>query len=153
MGSARLDSVAKFICEQGDWKISNLQLQKLMFMSQMFYMGEHNGARLVNTTFQAWDNGPVSPELYHKVKAFGAGPVKDVFFDALNFKEDDPRALAMKEVCRTLLGRKPGALIELSHWEQGAWARNYVPRIKGINIPDEHILDEYRERVRRIAAA
>lgn len=88
--AARLDTVAKFICEKGDWCLSNLKLQKILYMSQMYYMGKNNGARLVDTSFEAWDYGPVSPALYHRVKAFGSSPVQDIFYDARHFGKDDP---------------------------------------------------------------
>ena len=44
MTGARLDSVAKFICESGGWGVSNLQLQKIIYMAQMYYMGSTVGS-------------------------------------------------------------------------------------------------------------
>jgi uncharacterized phage-associated protein len=148
MAGARLDSVAKFICELSGWTLSNLPLQKIIYISQMEFMGEHGGDRLVDTRFEAWDNGPVSPDLYHKVKAFGSSPVLDVFSDARRFLPTDPRAIVLNRVYSNLRGKRPGALIELTHWENGAWAKNYVPGIKGIIIPDSDIFGEFVKRSR-----
>jgi len=146
--AARPDSVAKYICEKGEWKVSNLQLQKLIYMAQMVYMGQNDGTRLVNASFQAWDYGPVVPELYSKVRMYGAGPIKDVFWQARPFKADDSRKTTLDEVCKELLSCKPGELVNITHWSKGAWASNYVPGIKGNEIPDTNIKAEY---VRRIA--
>lgn len=151
--TARLDSVAKFICAEGEWKVSNLRLQKIMFMAQMFYMGEHDGERLFDASFEAWDYGPVIPQLYHKVKAFGSSPVEDVFYHALPFAENSPRRLSLKEVCSELLKRTPGQLVEISHWDKGAWAKHYVPRVRGISIPDADIRAEYSDRLKQFSAA
>lgn len=145
--SARLDSVARHICEKGDWKVSNLQLQKLIYMAQMVYMGQNDGARLVDATFQAWDYGPVIPELYSKVRMFGSGPIKDVFWHARPFKVEDPRKRTLDEVCDALLPRKPGELVDITHWPKGAWATHYVPGIKAIEIPDADIRAEYNRRI------
>jgi uncharacterized phage-associated protein len=147
--AARLDSVCKYICERGGWRLSNLQLQKILYMAQMYFMGLNEGARLVDTRFEAWNYGPVSPTLYHKVKAFGSDPIKDVFFEARNFSKDDERRLVLNEVCDDLLSKRPGELVNITHWDSGAWAKHYVPDARGIEIPDKDIFREYRDRVQQ----
>jgi len=157
MNGARLDSVCKYICEKSDWTISNLRLQKLLYLAQMFYMGRHSGTRLVDTNFQAWDYGPVAPELYHKVKDFGARSINQsylnfweeevpTFPDARKFKDDDIRKKTIDDICDNFLSWTPGQLIGATHWEKGAWAKYYKPGMHGIMIPDNDILEEYRER-------
>jgi uncharacterized phage-associated protein len=145
--TARLDSVCKYICERGSWRVSNLQLQKLLYMAQMVYMGRNEGARLVDTNFQAWDYGPVSPELYSKARSFGASPVEDVFPNARVFNAGDSRRVVLDEVCDALLKLSPGQLVEMTHWEKGAWAKHYVPGAKYIPIPDPDIAREYADRI------
>src|SRR5689334_21455587 len=113
--AARLDSVAKFICDSGDWKVTNLQLQKLLYMAQMLYMGRHDGARLANANFEAWDYGPVEPDLYHKVKMFGSGSIEDVFFNARYYNKGDERRTTLQEVCDNLLSKRPGELVDITH--------------------------------------
>lgn len=146
--AARLDSVSKYICERGSWNLTNLKLQKLLYMAQMLYLGRTN-SRLTDTNFEAWDYGPVSPNLYHKVKMFGNTPIEDVFFDARNFKQDDPRRGVLDEVCDKLLEKRSAELVDITHWPEGAWARNYVPGARYIQIPDEDIAAEYRRRLER----
>lgn len=144
--AARLDSVARYICERGAWSVSNLRLQKILYMAQMVHMGRHDGEPLAEARFEAWDYGPVEPLLYRKVRMFGAGPVRDVFTSARPFKADDPRRLILDEVCEALLPRSPGALVDMTHWQHGAWAKNYVPGRLGIPIPDADIRAEYARR-------
>jgi len=145
--AARLDSVGKFICERGSWRVSNLQLQKIMYMSQMVYMGRNNGDRLVDCDFEAWDYGPVSPDLYRSAKMFGSAPVRDIFFAARHFGGSDRRKDVLLEVCDELLKMRPGDLVNITHWPGGAWAKHYVPGARGIPIPDSAIFAEYRARV------
>jgi uncharacterized phage-associated protein len=142
---ARADSVCKFICERGDWAVSNLQLQKLLYIAQMCYLGVR-GERLAEAGFEAWDYGPVVPKIYRQVRMFGSHPIKDVFFSALPFAEDSDRKQVLIDVCRDLLPLRPGQLVEITHWKDGAWAKTYVPGAKGYRIPDSAILDEYRAR-------
>lgn len=144
---ARLDSVCKFICERGNWRVTNLQLQKILYMAQMYYMGRHDGEPLTQARFQAWDFGPVDPSVYKKVRMFGSGPIQDVFFEARPFREDDERRHDLQEVCDSLLPMRPGALVDITHWPNGAWAKYYVPGIKGIEIPNDDIAAEYHARL------
>ena len=145
---ARLDTVARFICKKGGWKVSNLSLQKILYMAQLYYMGKNSGNKLVDTKFEAWDYGPVSPDLYHRAKIFGSSPVDDVFFNARVFSSDDPRKAILDEVCDDLLKMSPGELVNITHWEKGAWAKHYVPGTRGIPIPDQDIYREYKDRLK-----
>lgn len=144
--AARLDSVCKYICEASDWTISNLKLQKILFMAQMVFMGQNEGRRLADADFEAWDYGPVEPTLYRKVRRFGSAPIEDVFYQARPFKMDDPRKILLDDVCGELLALKPGELVDMTHWPEGAWAKNYVPGIRSIRIPDADIVAEYNRR-------
>jgi uncharacterized phage-associated protein len=78
-------------------------------MAQMYHMGRNRGARLVDTDFEAWDYGPVSPALYRKARMFGASPIQDVFYEARKFKDDDQRRKDLEQVCNELLPLRPGA--------------------------------------------
>lgn len=146
--AARTDSVCRFICEKGGWKVTNLQLQKILYLAQMIYMGRSGGERLVDTGFEAWDYGPVSPEVYHKVRMFGARSIEDVFFHARPFSDEDPRRETLEEACNVLLPMSAGKLVEITHWKDGAWATHYEPGVRGLRIPDDDIFAEYGKRIR-----
>ncbi|MFK5595612.1 Panacea domain-containing protein [Methylobacterium sp. HMF5984] len=145
--AARLDTVCRYICEKSGWTVTNLQLQKLLYLSQMIYIGRSGGNRLADADFEAWDYGPVEPKIYKKVRMFGKDRIKDVFPEARNFADGDPRSLLIDELCQDLLRRRAGELVELTHWDGGAWAKNYVPGARGVKIPDADILREYRDRI------
>ncbi|WP_410207286.1 Panacea domain-containing protein [Bradyrhizobium japonicum] len=53
-------SAARHICARGNWGVTNLALQKILYMAQMVHLGR-TGQRLVDAEFQAWDYGPVEP--------------------------------------------------------------------------------------------
>jgi len=144
--AARMESVAKYICEKSGWTVSNLQLQKLMYLAQMIHMGRNNGKALFTGTFQAWDYGPVEPNLYHQVKGFGSGAIRDVFSKALRFEDDDPRRKVMDDVCDRFLKFSAGDLVDITHADTGAWAKVYTPRARNVPISDEEIFDEYKRR-------
>lgn len=151
--AARLDSVSKYICECGNWTVTNLQLQKILYMAQMAYMGENDGDRLADAEFEAWDYGPVEPTLYRKVRMFGARPIQDVFYHARRFKDEDQRRQVLDDVCKALLPLRPAQLVDMTHWDGGAWAKHYVPGLRGLKIPDADIASEYAARRDLLASA
>src|SRR5882757_6997431 len=61
--------------------ISNLKLQKLLFLCHAFYLVE-TGRPLVRGSFEAWQYGPVHREAYDAFKVYGAKPITE---DALRF--------------------------------------------------------------------
>ena len=142
-------SVAKTFSEKTDWSLSNLELNKLAYLGQMVALGKSNGAKgLVKNAFEAWDYGPVSPALYHKAKSFGSGDVGNIFHQYQSLS--DPSDLSViDEVLEAVGDRSPGQLVAITHWENGAWHKNYEPGQKGIIIPDEDILMEYKARANR----
>jgi len=138
-----LYSAVKYICEKSGWKVSNLKVQKILYMAHMIHMGRNGGERLVDTSFEAWDYGPVEPNLYHKVKAFGSKPIPNIFKNIPDPEGQEEKVL--KEACEHLLHRSHDELVTITHDECGAWAKNYMPGIRGIKILDDDILSEYRE--------
>ena len=91
-----------------------------------------------------WDYGPVVPEVYHRAKCFGARPIR--WFDAPG-EIDNPEVRDHLDDVVTKLGKLTGGqLVAITHWEKGAWAKRYKPGLYGLTIPDELILQEYRER-------
>ena len=73
---------ARVLCEKSGWKLTNLQLQKMLYIAHMTYMGERDGEPLISgmfPPFEAWEFGPVSPTAYRHVKTFGAEPIGNVF--------------------------------------------------------------------------
>ena len=138
-------SAARHICARGNWGVTNLALQKILYMAQMVHLGR-TGQRLVDAEFQAWDYGPVEPGLYRQVRNFGNKPIQDVFFWAPPIGGTQ-EAATLDEACNFLIQKSPGELVAMTHWQNGAWARHYVPGSRGIPIPDADIIAEYRARV------
>lgn len=139
-------SAAKTLCEMRGWALSNMALQKVLYLAQMFRLGQSEGTPLVREPFEAWDYGPVVPDLYHRVKPFGSGPVGNVFHwvDEVEQNTADYRALEQAEEGTRRLS--PGQLVAITHRSGGAWARHYLPGARGVVIPNEDILREYRLR-------
>ena len=59
--------------EHGD-VVTNLKLQKLLYYAQAWYLVNF-GKRLFKDPIQAWDLGPVVPDVYHAWKKYQSAPI------------------------------------------------------------------------------
>ncbi|MCY3852909.1 MAG: DUF4065 domain-containing protein [Gammaproteobacteria bacterium] len=139
---------AKYMGEISDWSLSHLHLQKLLYLSHMFFLGQNAGEPLVQGHFEAWDYGPVHPELYHKAKIFGADPVKNIFRSCDDLEEGLERN-TLDYVFTALRGVSGAQLVAMTHQEEGAWAKHYEPGRRGVIIPDDDILEEFESLKRK----
>jgi len=140
MPSLMLDEAAKKACARRGWTITNLELQKLLYLAQLMYKRRYPNGKLVDTDFQAWDLGPVAPSLYHKAKVFGSEPVKNIFHSVENV--DKELDVYLYDTCDKLKGKSAAYLVQMTHRTGGAWARYYRPDVSGVYIPDEAIREE-----------
>lgn len=140
-------SAAKHMGLHSQWSLSNLALQKLIYICQMLHLGQHGLEKpLVYGSFEAWDYGPVHPNLYQQAKVYGADPVRNIFRNIEDVKADSSKAGLMDRIVDSL-GNDTSRLVAITHWKHGAWAKNYQPGIRGIVIPNEDILEEYNKRL------
>lgn len=144
---------AKAVCEMRGWNVSNLALQKILYVAHMVHLGRHGEARpLVLETFEAWNYGPVLPSLYRTLRMFGASPVQDVFIGAGSPREGSAELTTLREVNEFLAPLSPGQLVDMTHWQEGAWAKHYRPGVMHVPIPNHAIAEEFRARQRHHAA-
>ncbi|WP_422383244.1 Panacea domain-containing protein [Roseibium album] len=138
--------VAAAFARLSNEQLSNLELQKYVYLAHMMYAGTYDGENLVaDEPFQAWDYGPVSPSLYRQLRGFGAANVPMIMLRSAT--PLDPEAMGVVErVWNTLHNATPGQLVAITHDQRGAWHSVYQPGVKGIQIPQSEILNEYRRR-------
>ncbi len=139
-------SAAKFAGEFLGWSVSHLKMQKMLYISHMYHLGRTGGDPLVTGQFEAWDYGPVHPILYHKAKIFGADRVENIFRLNPDIREEEAQTL--KHILKVLREFDGAKLVAITHSKNGAWAKHYRPGARGITIPNEDILEEYRRRAK-----
>jgi len=144
-------SAARALCELRGWSVSNLEIQKVLYLAHLYHLGT-KGEPLVWEPFEAWDYGPVVPDVYARAKGFGSNAVPNVFHWVPALAEDSPEYATLKEVEQAVRGFSPGRLVDLTHWKDGAWAACYRPGIRGIRIPNDKILAEYHARQALVAS-
>ncbi|MQA65531.1 MAG: DUF4065 domain-containing protein [Alphaproteobacteria bacterium] len=139
-------SAARSLCQMRDWSVSNLALQKILYIAHMIHLGRTSGQPLLRENFEAWDYGPVVPELYRRARGFGSGPVRNVFHWEPEAGRGTMEYDVLREASNATNGMTPGRLVAITHWPKGAWYRCYKAGQRGIVIPNQLILDEYNAR-------
>jgi len=142
---------AKRLCEKSGWSLTNLELQKLIYLAHMFHLGQYNEP-LVKEHFEAWDYGPVQPDLYHHIKVYGSSKVKSMFRLGKDIEDDTSEAKILDKVCEQLSSKPARWLVAVTHWQDGAWAKHYHSTSFSEIIPDEDVHQEYINREKNAAA-
>ena len=145
--SVSVFAAAKHVCRLSDWRVTNLKLQKILYLAHMSFVGQNNGALLIQEPFEAWDYGPVVRALYDAVKMFGNSPIQDVFFGSVKALEGTVAGGMLSSAWDHLKDKSAGELVEVTHWRYGAWAKNYKQGRNNI-IPTQDILEEFLARTR-----
>ena len=146
-----------FITLAGDTGVSPMKLQKLVYFAHGWHLAI-NDAPLVSRHFEAWQFGPVIPELYREFKRFGSSNVDCFakFFNPLTRKFITPQlpdtrdaAAAQAKDIASQVWNIYGAysaikLSNATHKEGTPWAQFYDPAKSGVIIPDPVIQEYFR---------
>lgn len=143
--ASSIDVAAEFVRLSNE-RLSHLSLQKYVYLAHMLYAGRNGGARLVDDAlFQAWDYGPVSPTLYSRLRGYGSDPIPRVMLYGAQPLQNI-EASAVSEIWQQLGSASPSRLVEITHDNTGAWRHVYRAGAKGIQIPQEEIINEFNRR-------
>jgi uncharacterized phage-associated protein len=135
-------AAAKKICELSDWTITNLKLQKILYLAYRDYYGE-NDKPLIAGEFEAWKYGPVISALYDHVKMFGDKPIINRFYNIEEHNDDSTEEMASLSKAWQKYGSMEGwELVQMTHTPEGAWSKNYNPD-QNCTIPNKDIKEEY----------
>ena len=117
--------VAKKICEAGHWEVTNLQLQKMLYIAQVLYIGQSDtNHHLFRANFEAWDYGPVAPMVYHQFKIFGNKPIQAWAFPSTENDCSNEENTFIDVIAKLLVQMKPSRLVSLTHRVGTGWYKN-----------------------------
>lgn len=132
---------AKKIVHLSDDSVTNLQLQKILYLAHMVHLVKCKEP-LVSESFRAWTYGPVLPKVYHHLKIFGSKPVKDIFYET-DLINNTPESDTLEKAWNALSTKEGWELVGMTHRAQGAWAKNFNSSGNRV-IPNEDIVEEYK---------
>lgn len=139
-------SIARYVierCNSQNRTISNLKLQKIMYFVQAEFLVSKNQPCFAEE-IEAWDFGPVIPEVYREYKIFGSAniPVVRRIERPLVLSEEDQELInGIVDECAQY---SASALVEITH-NQSPWLDAYAPGFNNI-ISKDSIKEYFSER-------
>lgn len=128
-----IDVAGMFIQRHGDSiHLTNLSLNKLVYFAQVESI-RRTGEPLFDDEVQAWNYGPVEPDVYRAFKVYGSGEITaSVDVESDSFEEDVVDAVAREYGWMTAFD-----LVNYSHRDGRAWKSVYDgSRDKTITVED-----------------
>lgn len=122
--------IAKYIirwCDKNKLRITNLQLQKILFFIQKESI-RRRGYGIFSNRIEAWQYGPVVPDVFYQFAGFGAMKLvlyEDLFSD-VSPKDiiDDQSKEIIEGILREYIHVSPWDLVAKSHVSNGAWSNS-----------------------------
>lgn len=100
--------------------ISNLQLQKILYYVQKEFLNKNKVA--FPDEIEAWQFGPVVPNVYYHFCGFGAMPIS-VLDDSDSIIIDSGDKLEIDGIIKAKRALNPWDMVEETHKADGAWAK------------------------------
>ena len=122
LGLSAVD-LSKYIvtkCAVDDCPISNLQLQKILYYIQKYFL-KHDSIAFYDD-IEAWQFGPVVPNSYYQFCGFGAMPITNEYKTVIENNESKKAIDRIVEEKRAL---DPWQLVDATHKKDGAWDKIY----------------------------
>lgn len=108
-------------CIQDERPITNLQLQRILYLVQRDFL-QKRGCPAFEDSIQAWQFGPVIPEVYYYFCGFGVMPVSHLYGQHEINPDDRAFVDSIIEAKRKL---PPWDLTAETNKNDGAWDRTY----------------------------
>lgn len=128
--------------------LTNMQLQKLVYIAFGYFAGFRKD-RLFVDDIQAWNYGPVIPNLYHALKKYGVGAVVDDLPSKMPVSEETEAASVVRGVWNAYKRFSPIELSDLTHREGTPWQiiRDRTNNQRHASIPFEIIEEHYNQLI------
>lgn len=103
-------------------EITQIQVQKLMYLFEGYYMNVKNVNKLYDCVYEAWSLGPVATPLYKEFKKYGKSDIKltDEQVEIADHISEDKKEL-LQEIFETFKNFSSTDLINFTHVEGSPW--------------------------------
>lgn len=109
------------IAKGKDIKLSNLQLQKLVYIAHGYMLGWKNKP-LISDSIEAWKYGPVIGSIYHAFKGYKASKIPTDNIGNIALSDLDADAITCIEGVLDMYGKEqPEKLIAATHQTDTPW--------------------------------
>ena len=124
-------------------KVTQLQLQKLMYFFEAYYMNKKDVDSLYECNFNAWMFGPVAIPLYKKFKSFGEFPIEinDEAKEIGNNIDNEKKKLIL-DIYNVFGGLTANTLVNLTHMKDSPWYNKWIENDRKVVYGEKSYIDK-----------
>lgn len=143
VNAASIASRLLLAAEHDGQSLTNLQLQKLVFLVQSKELAERQ-VPAFKEPVQAWKNGPAIKPLYGMYKQYVDQPIAQVDASPISVEPLPDETIDAIEDVWTLFGGMTGvALWKLTHETGRVWGRHFRAGQRNIELPSAEIAEDW----------
>lgn len=132
------------LADENNDSLTPMQLLKLVFIAHGWCLGLL-GRHLIRDPVEAWQYGPVIPNLYAAVREFASDPVRGPLMVPERADKLDGEERNIIEQVYSKYGTMSGpALSRLTHQPGSPWAKTFKDGTFGLRISNDLIEDYYQ---------
>ncbi|EAK9869580.1 DUF4065 domain-containing protein [Campylobacter lari] len=122
--------LAKYILYKSDKDLSNLELQKTLYFTELDYIKKFD-KHLISDDFEAWKYGPVARDVYCEYRNYGANSI-DKPNDEIQLNLDNEELEIIDNSIQKCNKQSYWILVEKSHRKDGAWEQSFKENKKEV---------------------
>ena len=124
-------------------EITTMQLLKLVYIAHGWMLGLYDKP-LISDEVEAWQYGPVIPNLYKEIKSYGGGPVESINLgEKTDLNEQEKETL--QQVFDEYSGLSGFSLSAITHTKRTPWYEVWHENKYNLKIPNHLIKNYYKE--------
>lgn len=146
--NSKVVAVAKYMLDHAHslgMTITPMQLLKLVYIAHGWMLGRH-GRPLFPEKVQAWQYGPVVPEVYQAVKQFGSNPISSIP-NVHPFSFDEEERNVMDFVTKNYGGANGIVLSTATHQPGTPWHQTWMVTKNSAPISNDLIHNFYAQLI------
>ena len=124
-------------------EVTQLQIQKLMYFFEAYYMNVKNTDKLYDCNFNAWMFGPVAIPLYSEYKNFGEFPI--VLTEEktnLGYKISEEKKSLLQELYKVFGKLTANQLVNLTHQIGSPWYNKWQENNRRVVYGEASYIDK-----------
>ena len=124
-------------------EVTQLQIQKLMYFFEAYYMNVKKTDKLYECNFNAWMFGPVAIPLYKEYKNFGEFPITlTEEKKKIGEQIDKDKKEMLRELYRVFGKLDANQLVNLTHMEKSPWYNKWIENNKRVVYGSASYIDK-----------
>ena len=132
------------LAQEQDKQLTNMQLQKLVFIAQGYFLAIHNELLHYHNA-HAWQWGPVIPKLYKSLQKYGSNIVTEMLDSEDQIISGSREAEIIKAVFENYGHYTGGQLSTLTHRPRTPWSETWER--KKFDVIDPQIIKKHYQNL------